>query len=69
MEKSFFVKVAIIYIFLQHTNSFGQGALNSTESSKYQLGVNYYLGVYSFKLNSSFKKLNSVFPSANLQVP
>lgn len=55
--------------FLQHNNYLGQGALNSTASSKYQLGVNYYLGVCSFKLNSSFKKLNSVFPLANLQVP
>lgn len=54
--------------FLQHTNYFGQGAASSTESSKCQLSVNYYLGVCSFKLNSYFKKLNSGFPSANLQV-
>lgn len=41
--------------FLQHNNYLGQGALNSSASSKYQLGVNYYLGVWSFKLNSSLK--------------
>lgn len=69
MEEKISFQIMIIYISYKILIVWPLDS-NSIESSKYQQGVNYSLGLQLFNFSSSLKHIHFSFPpSANPQVP